>query len=159
VANLLRPIFDTRWPPPYFGVGAPLHQAGVPSIGYLTGPNYLITISEDGEMSKLDPERMRLETEWVINTLHRLPAWKLRLTSSFRHRLGVLLAAISLFVGTYWTIHYDRASRRGHRLQAAFPLLGTRHHPREQPARLWRGSCDRMGGGRLRDQLFMAQKD
>ena len=33
-----------------------------------------------------------------------MPAWKLRLGSSFRHRLGILLAAISLFVGTYWTI-------------------------------------------------------
>ncbi|HVT34590.1 MAG TPA: hypothetical protein VHE37_03330 [Nevskiaceae bacterium] len=64
---LLRPIGNT-----YFGVGAPLHQAGVPSIGYLTGPNYLVTISANGEMDKLDPQRMQQETAWIIDTLHRL---------------------------------------------------------------------------------------
>jgi hypothetical protein len=41
LAKLLRPIVATRGLPAYLGVGAPLHQAGVPSIGYLTGPNYL----------------------------------------------------------------------------------------------------------------------
>ncbi len=74
---LLRPIGTI-----YFGVGAPLHQAGVPSLGYLTGPNYLVTISPDHEMSKLDEQRMLQETEWIIDTLHRLetvPAATLKL--------------------------------------------------------------------------------
>ncbi len=104
LARLLRRAFDTRLLPAFFGVGAALHQAGVPSIGYLTGPNYLVTISDDGEMSKFDPQRMRLETEWIVDTLHRLervPAWKLTL-GPFRHHLGIVLSAISLLlVGIY----------------------------------------------------------
>jgi len=99
LTRLLRHIFDTRWLPAYFGVGAPLHQAGVPSIGYLTGPNYLVTISKHGEMSKFNKDRMRRETEWVIDTLHRLetvPRRKLRRNQSIRHLLGLVLGGIAL---------------------------------------------------------------
>ena len=100
----LRPIFDTRRLPAYFGVGAPLHQAGVPSIGYLTGPNYLVAISKDGEMSKFDQDRMQRETEWIIDTLHLLeqvPAWKLRRNQIIRHRLGLILGGIALLVAVH----------------------------------------------------------
>jgi hypothetical protein len=104
-ARLLPRIFDTRWPPAYFGVGAPLHQAGVPSIGYLTGPDYLVTISEDGEMSKFDQDRMRRETEWVIETLHRLetvPRGNLRRSQSIRHLLGLILGGIALLFAFFF---------------------------------------------------------
>jgi len=108
LTRTLRRIFDTRWLPAYFGVGAPLHQAGVPSIGYLTGPNYLVTISKDGEMSKFDQDRMRGETEWVIDTLHRLetvPRRKLRRSQSIRHLLGLILGGIALlFAFPYLTM-------------------------------------------------------
>jgi len=107
VARLLRGIYDTRWRVAYFGVGAPLHEAGVPSMGYLTGPNYLVTISKNHEMDKFDPERMRLETEWVIDTLHRLesvPARQLRLNSSLRHRQGLIFALISIPFSIWLTI-------------------------------------------------------
>lgn len=99
LARLLRHIFDTRRVHAYFGVGAPLHQAGVPSIGYLTGPNYLVTVSEDDEIRKFDQDRMRDETEWVIDTLHRLetvPRRKLRRNRSIRHLLGAVLGCIAL---------------------------------------------------------------
>jgi len=99
LTRLLRRVFDTRWLPAYFGVGAPLHQAGVPSIGYLTGPNYLVAMCKHGEMSKFDKDRMLRETEWVIDTLHRLetvPRRKLRRNQSIRHKLGIVLGGIAL---------------------------------------------------------------
>jgi hypothetical protein len=40
--------------PAQFGVGGPFFQAGVPEIGAIAGPEYLLTISDNGEMDKLD---------------------------------------------------------------------------------------------------------
>jgi hypothetical protein len=41
-------------PPAQFGVGGPFHQAGIPQIGAIAGPEYLLTISANGELDKLD---------------------------------------------------------------------------------------------------------
>jgi hypothetical protein len=41
-------------PPGQFGVGGPFYQAGLPEIGAIAGPEYLLTISDDGEMGKFD---------------------------------------------------------------------------------------------------------
>jgi len=41
-------------PPAQFGVGGPFYQAGIPEIGAIAGPEYLLTISPDGEMGKFD---------------------------------------------------------------------------------------------------------
>jgi hypothetical protein len=41
-------------PPVQFGVGGPFYQAGIPEIGAIAGPEYLLTISDDGEMGKFD---------------------------------------------------------------------------------------------------------
>ncbi len=41
-------------PPAQFGVGGPFHQAGVPQIGAIAGPEYLLTVSDSGDMDKLD---------------------------------------------------------------------------------------------------------
>jgi hypothetical protein len=41
-------------PPAQFGVGGPFYQAGIPEIGAIAGPEYLLTISDDGEMGKFD---------------------------------------------------------------------------------------------------------
>jgi hypothetical protein len=65
--SLLRPVINA-----FFGVGGALNQAGVPSIGYLAAPNYLVAISNNGHIDKLDAERMLLETQWFIDTLHQL---------------------------------------------------------------------------------------
>ncbi|MGH7804502.1 MAG: hypothetical protein ACREQJ_09140, partial [Candidatus Binatia bacterium] len=64
---LLRPIVSF-----FFGVGAALHNAGVPSIGYLAGPNYLVAIAENGHMDKFDAARMADEMAWIIDLVHRL---------------------------------------------------------------------------------------
>jgi hypothetical protein len=43
-------------PPIQFGVGGAFQSAGVPQIGFLAGPTYLVTISPNGGMDKLDAE-------------------------------------------------------------------------------------------------------
>jgi hypothetical protein len=40
--------------PAQFGVGGPFFEAGIPEIGAIAGPEYLLTISDNGEMDKLD---------------------------------------------------------------------------------------------------------
>ena len=41
-------------PPLQFGVGGPFYQAGIPEIGAIAGPEYLLTVSPNGEMDKFD---------------------------------------------------------------------------------------------------------
>jgi hypothetical protein len=41
-------------PPAQFGVGGPFFQAGIPEIGAIAGPEYLLTISKNGEIDKFD---------------------------------------------------------------------------------------------------------
>lgn len=41
-------------PPAQFGVGGPFQTAGIPQIGAIAGPEYLLTISPSGDMEKLD---------------------------------------------------------------------------------------------------------
>jgi hypothetical protein len=74
--ELLEPIGTT-----FFGVGARLNAAGIPSIAYLGGPNYLCAEAPNGHLDKLDPTRMSTEITWTANLLDRLdtaPAEQLR---------------------------------------------------------------------------------
>lgn len=41
-------------PPAQFGVGSPYQTAGIPQIGAIAGPEYMLTISPNGEIDKLD---------------------------------------------------------------------------------------------------------
>jgi hypothetical protein len=56
----------------YFGVGGPLHSAGVPSLSFLTGPTYLCQTVPDGCLDKLDPQLMRLQINWFADLLQRI---------------------------------------------------------------------------------------
>lgn len=74
--ELLRPIGQT-----FFGVGAALHRAGIPSVAYIGGPNYLLSDVPGGHLDKLDGRRMADELRWTADLLHRLdraPATQLR---------------------------------------------------------------------------------
>lgn len=64
---LLKPLFGF-----VFGVGHPLIEAGIPSLAYITGPEYLVAIAPDGHLSKFDKKRMRRELEWCVNILQRI---------------------------------------------------------------------------------------
>ncbi|MCW3063624.1 MAG: hypothetical protein JWN32_796, partial [Solirubrobacterales bacterium] len=68
-------------PPVQFGVGGPFQSAGVPQIGFLAGPTYLVTISPGGEMDKLDADLAARQVAWLADLVGRIdpiPAAALR---------------------------------------------------------------------------------
>jgi hypothetical protein len=52
-------------PPAQFGVGGPFQQAGIPQIGAIAGPEYLLTISDNGELDKLDEHLAARQIAWI----------------------------------------------------------------------------------------------
>jgi hypothetical protein len=86
--ELLRPIAVA-----FFGVGAALHEKGVPSIAYIAGPNYLLALDGDrGHVDKLDPRRFAREIAWtadLVKRLDRIPAAQLAAGDSAVLRPGV----------------------------------------------------------------------
>jgi hypothetical protein len=68
-------------PPAQFGVGSPFQSAGVPQIGALAGPDYLLTISPDGDLDKLDARLAARQIAWIADLATRIdpvPASTLR---------------------------------------------------------------------------------
>ena len=87
-SELLRPAAVT-----FFGVGASLHQKGVPSVAFIAGPNYLLALDgRRGHIDKLDAARFARETRWTADLLKRLdkiPAAQLAAGDSAVLRPGV----------------------------------------------------------------------
>jgi hypothetical protein len=87
-SELLRPAAVT-----FFGVGASLHQKGVPSVAFIAGPNYLLALDGDrGHIDKLDAARFAREIGWtadLIKRLDRIPAAQLAAGDSALLRPGV----------------------------------------------------------------------
>jgi hypothetical protein len=68
-------------PPPQFGVGGAFQSAGVPQIGAIAGPTYLVTVSPNGEMDKLDEKLAARQIAWIADLATRIdkvPAAELR---------------------------------------------------------------------------------
>jgi hypothetical protein len=68
-------------PPPQFGVGGAFEDAGVPQIGAIAGPSYLVTVSDNGEMDKLDEHLAARQIAWIAELTKRTdrtPAAELR---------------------------------------------------------------------------------
>ena len=59
-------------PPAQFGVGGPFQTAGVPQIGAIAGPEYLLTVSPDGEMDKFDARLAARQIAWLATIAKRL---------------------------------------------------------------------------------------
>jgi hypothetical protein len=59
-------------PPAQFGVGAAFQSTGVPQIGAIAGPEYLLTISGNGELDKLDPALAARQIRWLADLATRL---------------------------------------------------------------------------------------
>jgi hypothetical protein len=57
--------------PVYFGIGGAFFEAGIPSIGYLTGPNYLVQIAANGCMDKLNDALFARQVAWFADLLTR----------------------------------------------------------------------------------------
>jgi hypothetical protein len=59
-------------PPAQFGVGAAFQSSGVPQIGAIAGPEYLLTISENGDLDKLDENLAATQIAWLADLATRL---------------------------------------------------------------------------------------
>jgi hypothetical protein len=61
-------------PPAQFGVGGAFQSAGVPQIGAIAGPEYLLTISGNGDLDKLDEKLAARQIAWLADLARRLDA-------------------------------------------------------------------------------------
>jgi hypothetical protein len=61
-------------PPVQFGVGAAFQSAGVPQIGAIAGPEYLVTVSKNGDMDKLDEALAARQIAWLADLTRRIDA-------------------------------------------------------------------------------------
>ena len=59
-------------PPVQFGVGGAFQTAGVPQIGAIAGPEYLLTITPNGDMDKLDERLAAKQIAWLADIAKRL---------------------------------------------------------------------------------------
>src|SRR6202011_49123 len=64
-ASLLRP-------PAQFGVGGAFQTTGVPQIGAIAGPEYLVTISDHGDLDKLDEALAAGQIAWLADLATRI---------------------------------------------------------------------------------------
>lgn len=68
-------------PPAQFGVGGPFQTAGIPQIGAIAGPEYLLTVSQSGDTEKLDAGLAAKQIAWLADLatqLDSVPAADLR---------------------------------------------------------------------------------
>jgi len=56
----------------WLGKGGSLARAGVPTIGYIPQPNYLLAGPADGCIEKLSPERLHSEIEVFAKVIHKM---------------------------------------------------------------------------------------
>ena len=56
----------------FFGEGRPLARAGVPALGFIPVPSYLLSSAEDGHIGKLDAGLMHAQIAFNAALLDRL---------------------------------------------------------------------------------------
>ena len=61
-------------PPVQFGVGAAFQSTGVPQIGAIAGPEYLLTVSPNGDLDKLDERLAARQIAWLADLARRIDA-------------------------------------------------------------------------------------
>jgi len=59
-------------PPVQFGVGGAFQSAGVPQIGAIAGPEYLLTVSAHGDLDKLDERLAARQIRWLADLAGRI---------------------------------------------------------------------------------------
>lgn len=59
-------------PPVQFGVGAAFQSSGVPQIGAIAGPEYLLTVSDTGDLDKLDERLAARQIRWLADLAGRI---------------------------------------------------------------------------------------
>ncbi len=58
----------------FLGEGSGLSRAGVPTIGYIPQPNYLLAGPANGCIEKLSPELMHSQIQVFAKLIHRIDA-------------------------------------------------------------------------------------
>lgn len=58
--------------PHFFGEGRPLARAGVPTLGFIPLPTYLLSAAPDGHIGKLDPRLMHLQLRFLAALMDRM---------------------------------------------------------------------------------------
>jgi hypothetical protein len=61
-------------PPVQFGVGAAFQSEGVPQIGAIAGPEYLVTVSDNGDLDKLDEALAARQIAWLADLVRQIDA-------------------------------------------------------------------------------------
>jgi hypothetical protein len=61
-------------PPVQFGVGGAFQSTGVPQIGAIAGPEYLLTVSPNGDLDKLDEHLAARQIGWLADLARRIDA-------------------------------------------------------------------------------------
>jgi hypothetical protein len=56
----------------WLGEGGSLARAGVPTIGYIPQPNYLLAGPANGCIEKLSPQRLHSEIEVFAKVIHKM---------------------------------------------------------------------------------------
>jgi hypothetical protein len=59
-------------PPVQFGVGGAFQGAGVPQMGAIAGPEYLVTVSPNGDLDKLDEALAARQIAWLADLATQL---------------------------------------------------------------------------------------
>lgn len=59
-------------PPLQFGVGGAFQSSGVPQIGAIAGPEYLVNVSDNGDLDKLDERLAARQIAWLADLAARL---------------------------------------------------------------------------------------
>lgn len=62
-------------PPLQFGVGAAFQEAGVPQVGAIAGPEYLLNVTDNGDMDKLDERLAAAQIAWVADIVRGTEAY------------------------------------------------------------------------------------
>jgi hypothetical protein len=130
-----------------FGVGGQFQAAGVPQVGIIAGPEYLVTISPDGEIDKFDPDLASRQIAWIADMIKRLD--------------GVSAEALKQGDPTLGSPDPVQLAYYGRNAQGApvacAPPVAARHHPRaaahhkherakrHEAARSRRGTAKRSG--------------
>jgi len=93
-----------------FGIGGAFFEAGIPAIGYLTGPNYLVQITPNASMDKLNDALFARQVAWFADLLTRYDKMSAQETEdrrTDRARRVERSAAVTLRAG--WTPSGRRA--------------------------------------------------
>ena len=59
-------------PPVQFGVGSPFQSWGIPQVGLISGPYYMVNDAPGSDMNKLDERLAARQIAWVADTIRRL---------------------------------------------------------------------------------------